>query len=95
MAGNAAFIAGFLQWLAIALRWFLRILLVLLVTGIILGIGSLIFGALPFRKIRRGGKSKPSTDRDAPQDADLVELEFLAAEFDPSQDQVSDSGEEY
>ncbi|KAF6220322.1 hypothetical protein HO133_003454 [Letharia lupina] len=95
MVENASFFAAFLHWLAIALRWFLRALLVLLAVGVILGIGSLIFGSLPLHQLRRGGKPKTSTDGDAPPEAELVELEFLAAEYDPAQDQSSDSGEEY
>ncbi|KAL9073992.1 MAG: hypothetical protein Q9161_002614 [Pseudevernia consocians] len=83
MVGNASFIAGFLHWLAIAFRWFLRIILFLLAVGVVLGIGALIFESLPFRHFRRGGKLRNSTDGDAPPDANLVELEFVAADYDP------------
>lgn len=95
LVGNALFFAAFLHWLAIALRWFLIALLVLLAVGVMLGIGSLIFGSLPLHQLRGGGKPKISTDGDAPPEAELVELEFLAAEYEPAQDQSSDSGEEY
>lgn len=78
MVENASFFAAFLHWLAIALKWFLRALLVVLAVGVILGIGSLIFGSLPLQQLRRGGKPKISTDGDAPPEAELVELEFLA-----------------
>lgn len=95
MAGNASFFAGFLYFLAIAFKWFLRLLLVVLVVGIILGTGALIFGSLPFHNTRCGGKSKPSTDRDGSPDTEIVELDVLAAEFDSELDLISDSGEEY
>lgn len=94
MLGNASFIAVFLHWLAIAFKWFLRLLLVLLAVGVVLGTGALIFGSLPLRNICRGGKSKTSTDRDGPSDTEMVGLEFLPAEYDPEVDLVSDSGEE-
>lgn len=94
MAGNASFIAGFLHWLAIAFRWFLRFILLLLAVGVVLGIGALIFGSLPFHNFRRGGKLKNSTDGDAPPDADLVELEFMAADYDPDDSRTSESDDE-
>ena len=90
IAGNASFIGGFLYWLALAFRWFLRLLLLLLVAGIILGIGALIFGSLPLRSSRRGCKSM---DDNAIPDANLVELEFLAADYDLDDDR-SDSDDE-
>lgn len=90
IAGNASFIGGILYWLAIAFRWFLRLLLLLLVAGIILGIGALIFGSLPLRNSRRGSKSM---DDNVLPDTNLVELEFLAADFDP-EDDGSDSDDE-
>ncbi len=92
IVGNASFTADILHWLAIAFRWFLRLILLLLVVGIVLGIGALIFGSLPFRNNRRGGKSKSSTDGDVPPDADLVELEFLAADYDYSRTSESEDG---
>lgn len=95
MAGNASFLAGFLYWLAVAFKWFLRLLLVLLAVGVVLGIGALIFGSLPLHNIWRGGKSKVSTDRDGPADTEMVGLDFLATEHHLEQDLVSDSGEEY
>ncbi len=94
MAGNASFIAGFLHWLAIAFKWFLRLLLLLLVVGVVLGLGSLIFGSLPFHIIRRGGKSKSSTDGDTPSSANVVELEFLAADYHPEDGRTSESDDE-
>ena len=93
IVGNASFIGGVLYWLAIASRWFLRLLLLLLVAGIILGIGALIFGSLPPRISRRGWKSTLSVDDDALPDANLVELDFLAADYDP-EDDGSDSDDE-
>ena len=95
MAGNASFIAVFLHWLAISFKWFLRLLLVLLAMGVVLGTGALIFGSLPLRNICCGGKSKTSTDRDEQSDTEMVGLEFLPVEYDPEVDLVSDSGEEY
>ena len=89
MAENASFFAGFLYWLAIAFRWFLRLFLLFLVIGVVLGVGALVFNFLRVRKL------ETSPDGDASPDADLVELDFLAAECDPHQDQTSDSGEDY
>lgn len=83
IAGNASFFGGLLYWLAIAFRWFLRLLLLLLVAGIILGIGALIFGSLPLRSSRCGCKSM---DDNALSDANLVELEFLDTDYDPEDD---------
>ena len=94
MAGNASFVAGFMHWLAIAFRWFLRLLLLLLAVGVVLGLGSLIFGSLPFHIIRRGGKSKPPTDGNTPPSADLVELEFLAADYHVEDGLTSESDNE-
>ncbi len=94
MAGNVSFIAGFLHWLAIAFKWFLRLLLLLSIVGVVLGFGSLIFGSLPFHIIRRGGKSKPSTDGDTPSSANVVELEFLAADYHAEDDRTSESDDE-
>lgn len=91
IAGNASFIGGFLYWLAIALRWFLRLLLLLLVAGIILGLGALIYGSLPLRNNRRGCKSKPPGNDSAVLDANVVELEFMAADFDREDGCISDS----
>ena len=95
MAGNASFAAGFMHWLAIAFRWFLRLLLLLLAVGVVLGLGSLIFGSLPFHIIRRRGKSKSSTEADAAPSADLVELEYLAADHDAEDEIVSESDVEF
>lgn len=96
MAGNASFLATFLHGLAIAFKWFLRLLLLLLAMGVMLGLGALIFKSLPLHYICRGGKSNSSTaDRDGQLDTEMVGLEFLAAEYDPEQDLFSDSGEEY
>lgn len=95
MVGNASFLANFLHWLAIAFRWFLRLILVLLAAGVVLGIGALIYGSLPARSARRGGKLESCTDRDGLPDADPVELDLLATDCDPDHDQFSDSGEEY
>ena len=95
MAGNASFLAGFLYWLAVAFKWFLRLLLVLLAVGVVLGIGALIFGSLPLHNIWRGGKSRTSRDQDGPVDTEVVGLDFLATEHDLEQDLASDSGEEY
>ena len=94
IAGNASFIGGFLYWLAIAFRWFLRLLLVLLAAGIVLGIGALIYGSLPLRHNRRGCKSNPPGNDHAVPDANLVELEFLAADFDQEDGCLSDSDDE-
>lgn len=95
MAGNASLLAVSLHWLAIAFKWFLRLLLVLLAIGVVLGTGALIFGSLPLRNICRGGKPKTFADRDGPSDTEMVGLDFVAAEYDPQVDLVSDSGEEY
>lgn len=94
IAGNASFVGGFLYWLAIAFKWFLRLLLLLLAVGVILGIGALVFGSLPFRNSRRGGKSKPSMSDNATPNANLVELEFLAADYDLEDSCTSDSEDE-
>lgn len=91
IAGNASFIGGCLYWLAIAFRWFLRLLLLLLAAGIVLGIGALVYGSLPLRNFRRGCKSNSSIDENAVLDANVVELEFLAADFDQEDGYISDS----
>ena len=94
MAGNASVAAGFMHWLAIAFKWFLRLLLLLLAIGVVLGLGSLIFGSLPFHIIR-GGKSKPATDDgNTAASAELVELEFLAAEHDVGDGLISDDDDD-
>lgn len=95
MAGNASFLAGFLFWLAVAFKWFLRLLLVLLAVGVVLGIGALIFGSLPLHNIWRGGKSRTARDRNGPVDTEIIGLNFLATEHDMEQDLISDSDEEY
>ncbi|CAD6571178.1 MAG: hypothetical protein ASARMPREDX12_004155 [Alectoria sarmentosa] len=94
MAGNASFLAGFLYWLAVAFKWFLRLLLVLLAVGVVLGIGALIFGSLPLHNIWRGGKSRTSRDQDGPVDTEVVGLDFLATEHDLEQDLASDSADD-
>lgn len=87
MVGNASFLAGSLHVAAIAFKWFLRLLLLLLAVGVVIGIGSLISGSLSSLSIGRGGKSKTSTNEDARLDAELVELEFMAADYDESDDE--------
>ena len=83
MAGNASFLAGFLHWLAIAFKWFLDLILILLALGVVLGIGALVFSSLSLYNIRRpGGESKVSGDGDAALDAGLVELELTAMDYD-------------
>ena len=93
MAGNASVAAGFMHWLAIAFKWFLRLILLLLAVGVVLGLGSLIFGSLPFHIIRRGGDGKsklPADNGDTAPSADLIELEFLAADHDIGDGLISD-----
>lgn len=94
MAGNASSVAVVVHWLAIAFKWFLRLLLLLLAIGVVLGIGALIFGALPFHDRRRGGESKTSAEGFAPPDANLVELDFLAADYDIEDMGMSDGDSE-
>ena len=92
MAGNASFLATFLYFLAIAFKWFLRFLLLLLAVGIVLGTGALIFSSLPSQNLR---KSKTSTDRNGPADTEVIGLDVLAVEYDSHEDLISDGGEEY
>ena len=91
MAGNASSIAVFVHWLATAFNWFLRLLLLLLGLGVLLGIGALIFGSLPFHKRRRGGELKTFAEGDVPPDVNSVELEFLTGDYDPEDISTSDS----
>lgn len=94
MLGNASFIARLLYFLAIVFKWFLRLLLLSLAVVVVLGIGSLIFGILPFSKARGSGSSPTSTDGDALAAANLVELDFLTANHDLEGVATSDSENE-
>ena len=94
MVGNASLLAGFLHWLAIVFKWFLRVLLILLATGVMLGIASMIFSFLPPYTSRRSGESKTSANEDSSPSSDLVELDFLPADYDLEDSRSSDSDNE-
>lgn len=58
IAGNASFLATFLHGLARDFKWFLNLILILLVVGVVLGMGALMFGVYGSRRVRRGGEGK-------------------------------------
>lgn len=99
IAGNASFLAGSLHWLAIAFKWFLNLILIFLAVGVVLGIGSLIFGSLNLYPIRRGDESKGSGDGDRGGGLDagmLTELELRSLGYDEEDEEgcSSESDEE-
>ena len=94
IAGNASFFAGFLHWLAIAFKWFLNLILLVLAIGVMFGIGALIYGSLPSRSNSRGSESKGSGGRDAGLDMGLVELDFQGVQYDGDDTCASGSDDE-
>ena len=94
IAGNASFFAEFLHWLAIAFKWFLNLMLLVLAIGVMFGIVALIYGSLPSRNSSRGGESKSSGDGDSGLDVGLVELDFQGVQYDGDDTCASGSDDE-
>ena len=94
VAGNVSFLAGFLHWLAIAFKWFLNLILLLLAAGVVLGTGALIFGSLKAQSIRHSGKSKATVEEDAPLGGELIELDLMAANYELEDGFTSESDDD-